>query len=71
MSEKRTWRELSPLQQRAIIVAGAAEIILTSSAAFSLLHRSPEQVRGPRLAWAAALPIQPFGPIAYFAWGRK
>ena len=67
---KKSWSELSRPQQVAIVGVGAIEVVLTLSAAADLVRRPADQVRGPKLAWAAALVVQPVGPIAYWLVGR-
>lgn len=67
---KKSWSELSRPQQVAIVGVGAIEVVLTLSAAADLVRRPADRVRGPKLAWAAALVVQPVGPIAYWLVGR-
>jgi hypothetical protein len=50
---------------------GTVELVLTVTAAVDLLRRPAESVRGPKLAWAAALVVQPVGPISYLVFGRR
>ena len=68
---KKKWADMSPTQKKIVVVAGIAEVALTTWCAKDLKARPAELVRGPKLLWAPALSIQPFGPIAYLAWGRK
>lgn len=64
------WSDLTQLQ-KALIVAGAgAELALTAAALHDLSRRAPGTVRGSRLLWVLAFVVQPFGPLAYFAFGR-
>lgn len=70
MMNNKKWSEMSRAQQGAVVVLGAAEVVLTAVAVVDLVRRPAEQVRGPKVAWAAGLAIQPVGPIAYLAWGR-
>lgn len=70
MMNNKKWSEMSRAQQGAVVVLGAAEVVLTAVAVVDLVRRPAEQVRGPKVAWAAGLVIQPVGPIAYLAWGR-
>lgn len=67
----KSWSELTPWQRRLIIVGGAVEVVLTSLAAIDLARRPRESVRGPKAVWAFALLIQPVGPVAYLATGRR
>jgi branched-subunit amino acid ABC-type transport system permease component len=68
-TEKR-WGDFSPEQQKAIIVAAAIEVVLTATALRDLRRRSADQVRGPKAAWALSFVVQPFGPLAYYGFGR-
>ena len=68
---KKKWSELSSSQQRAICVAGAVEVVMTAAALRDLASRPSDDVRGPQPVWALALFVQPVGPIAYFALGRR
>ena len=68
---RKSWSELTPTQRRLMIAAGTAEILLTTVAAVDLVRRPRESVRGPKVAWALALLVQPVGPIAYLVKGRR
>ena len=68
---RKSWSELTPTQRRLIIAVGTAEIMLTTVAAVDLVRRPRESVRGPKVAWALALLVQPVGPIAYLVKGRR
>lgn len=58
--------------QRTVVVAGSAvELALTAWAAHDLWTRPAEEVRGRKGLWAAALVVQPFGPLAYWRYGRR
>jgi hypothetical protein len=70
-ANKKKWSELAPTQQKLIIAGGAVEAILTTAALISLARRSNAEVRGPKALWAASLIIQPVGPLAYLALGRR
>jgi len=69
--QKKKWSDLSPLQQKAIIVIGTGELILTTVALRDLRRRPAAQVRGPKLLWTMACGVQPFGPVAYLVKGRR
>jgi hypothetical protein len=71
MPAQRKWSELSHGQQAAIVGVGVLEIVLTATAAVDLWRRPAQAVRGPKLLWAAALAIQPIGPIGYLTLGRR
>ena len=70
-ANKKKWSDLTPTQQRLVIVGGAVEAVLTTAALISLARRPKEAVRGPKALWAASLIVQPVGPLAYFALGRR
>jgi hypothetical protein len=71
MAPKRSWDDLSPRQRTAIVVGGAVEVVLTTVALTDLARRPAEQVRGPKLLWAAGCFVQPVGPVAYLMLGRR
>jgi hypothetical protein len=68
---KKQWNDLSTGQQRAIIVGGAVEVVLTAVALSNLVRRPASQVRGSKVLWLLSFVVQPFGPLAYFALGRR
>jgi hypothetical protein len=69
--ERRSWSDLTESQQRTIIVLGAVELVLTTVALVDLARRPRELVRGPKALWALGCFVQPVGPIAYLAAGRR
>lgn len=68
---KRKWSDLTVAQKRIIYVAGAAEVVATAAALRDLARRPADQVRGPKAAWVVAFFVQPVGPLAYFAAGKR
>jgi len=70
MTSRKKWNDLTPVQQGAIVVGGAIELVLTTIALVDLARRPAAGVRGPKVAWALACFVQPVGPIAYLALGR-
>ncbi|WP_182525165.1 PLDc N-terminal domain-containing protein [Nocardioides dongkuii] len=68
---KKKWSDLTDGQRRAVFLAGAVEVALTGAALWDLAHRPASKVRGPKAAWVAAAFVQPVGPLAYFAKGRR
>ncbi len=71
MAQKKKWADLSPTQQKVIIVSGIVEVALTAYCLRDLARRPADQVRGPKALWAPAMSVQPFGPLAYLALGRR
>ncbi len=68
---KKKWADLTPHQKRAVYIGGAVEVVMTTAALRDLARRPADEVRGPKLAWVLSFVVQPFGPIAYFAAGRR
>jgi hypothetical protein len=68
---KKKWSDLTVAQKRIIYVAGAAEVVATAAALRDLARRPADQVRGPKAAWVVAFFVQPVGPLAYFAAGKR
>jgi hypothetical protein len=64
------WRDLTPSQQRGILLAGLVQIALAATAWIDLARRPPSRVNGPKPLWAAVIAVNFAGPIAYFRWGR-
>ena len=71
MAKKKSWSEMTPTQQKVIVAAGIVEVALTTWCLRDLKQRPAELVRGPKLLWVPAMSVQPVGPIAYLAWGRR
>jgi hypothetical protein len=71
---RRRWSELEPRTRRLIVAAGVFEGALKIAALVDLARRPASEVRGSKVAWAAAVTfINALGavPIAYFAYGRR
>lgn len=68
---KKSWSELSPTQRRLVMLGGALQLTLQLAALRDLRHRTPEEVNGPRWAWACASFVNTIGPCAYFLFGRR
>ena len=68
---KKAWSDLSRTQQRAVVAAGAAEVVTTTAALRDLARRPAREVRGRKALWVLAFVVQPVGPIAYFLTGRR
>jgi hypothetical protein len=69
----KKWSDLSPRSRKLIVTAAVAEAGLKAAVFIDLKRRLPEEVRGPRRAWAASMILNSFGllPLAYFAFGRR
>jgi hypothetical protein len=71
MATRKRWSDFSRGQRAAIIVGSTIELVLTSVALADLARRPRAQVRGPKLLWVLICVVQPAGPIAYLALGRR
>ena len=71
MAPKKTWSDLSPVQQRIIVGAGVVEAAITAVAVVDLARRPRSLVRGPKALWLGLFVVQPVGPIAYLTRGRR
>ncbi|GGL16879.1 PLD nuclease N-terminal domain-containing protein [Mangrovihabitans endophyticus] len=70
-SSTTKWRDLERWQQVGIVGLAAAEIVTTTVALVDIVRRPRPQVRGPKVLWALGCAVQPFGPVAYLALGRR
>lgn len=68
---KKSWSDLTPTQQKLVVAAGVVEVAVTTWCLRDLRRRPASQVRGPKALWAPALSVQPVGPLAYLALGRR
>lgn len=68
---KKSWGDLSPTQRKVVVVGGAVEAALTGYCLWDLSRRPDGQVRGSKALWRPALFVQPVGPLAYLAAGRR
>ena len=68
---RRTWADLTPTQQTAVLVLGSVQMSLAATAWADLARRPARQVNGSKVRWAFVIGINFFGPLAYFRWGRR
>ena len=69
--QKKKWKDFTPRQRVAIVVAASVEVGLSAVALVDLARRPAVMVRGPKPIWIAGCVVQPFGPIAYLVFGRR
>jgi Phospholipase_D-nuclease N-terminal len=67
----KKWSDLTDGQKATVVVGGVAEAVMTAIALRDLARRPAEDVRGPKALWALACFVQPLGPVAYLAAGRR
>ena len=71
---RQKWRDLTPRSRRLIVAGATVDGALKIAALADLARRPQDQIRGPRLAWAAAITLVNSAgalPIIYFARGRQ
>jgi hypothetical protein len=71
MRQKQRWADLTQRQRALILAGGAVELAITAVALVDLARRPKRLVRGRKRFWLTSLAVQPFGPIAYLAFGRR
>ena len=71
LKQKKRWSDLTPTQQRGIILVGAFQLVLLAAALRDIRGRSEDEIHGSKRLWTAALFINTIGPLAYFLFGRK
>ncbi len=67
----RQWHRSLRRQRRAMLLLAPIEVLLTAAAVMDLAQRPPRLVRGPKVARCPAMVVQPIGPVAYLARGRR
>jgi len=68
---KKRWRDLDSRHRAGIVAAGTVQLALLGAALTDLKRRPVEQVNGSKAVWTAVTFINFFGPLAYFAFGRR
>jgi hypothetical protein len=71
MATSKRWADLTSAQQTGIVVLGTLEVVLTGRALLDLARRPAAEVRGRKALWALGCLVQPLGPVAYLAFGRR
>ncbi|WP_410790917.1 hypothetical protein [Kribbella sp. C-35] len=70
----KRWADLSPAQQRLIVVGATVESVLKAVALADLARRPAAQVRGPKPVWALILTLANSlgaAPLIYWFYGRR
>jgi hypothetical protein len=68
---KQKWSALSERTRRLIIVAGVAEASLKVAMLIDIKRRPASLIRGPKWLWTPIAFVNFFGPVSYFAFGRR
>ena len=68
---RRSWSDLTPKQQTAVLVLASVQLSLAATAWADLATRPARSVNGSKARWAFVIAINFFGPLAYFRWGRR
>jgi hypothetical protein len=71
VKQTKRWEDLSSRQRAIIVAGGAVELVITTVALVDLVRRPKRLVRGPKRWWLMGFAVQPFGPLAYLAFGRR
>jgi hypothetical protein len=71
VATKKRWSDFSKGQRAAILVGAGIEVVLSTAALTDLARRPRAQVRGPKVLWVLGCIVQPLGPVAYLAFGRR
>jgi hypothetical protein len=74
MRATEAWRNASPAARATSISVGAIDLGLRAWALFDLRKRRPDQVNGPKPAWAVGLSLVSSAgvlPLVYLIFGRR
>ena len=62
---------MSRTRRRGIAAIGTVEVLSISGGLLDLRRRHRSELRGPKVLWAAAMFVNPVGPLAYLLVGRR
>ena len=68
---KKRWSDFTGPQQALIVSGAVVEVVVTSIALVDIARRPSSQVRGFKPLWLMSFVVQPVGPLAYLAVGRR
>lgn len=66
-----SYRGLSPLARRGVLVLLAIEALLIAATERDIHRRPAQSIRGPKLLWRLIATQNVIGPAVYFKLGRK
>jgi hypothetical protein len=70
-NQRKQWKDFSNKRRVRMIITGFVQFTMMVVMLLDLHRRPANQVKGNKRVWLMAAFVQPFGPIAYFAFGRK
>ncbi len=68
---KQKWSDLSKRSLRLIVAAGVVEASLKVAMLIDIKRRPASQIRGSKWLWRPLAVVNFFGPVSYFAFGRR
>jgi hypothetical protein len=68
---KQKWGEMSPRRRKLIIAGGVGEACLKAAMLIDIKRRRASQIRGSKWLWRPLALVNFFGPVSYFAFGRR
>ena len=69
--QRKQWKDFSSAQKMRMMVRVLAQFAMMIAMLVDLRRRPADQIKGNKRWWYVAAFVQPFGPIAYFIFGRK
>ncbi len=71
LTKTNRWQDLSDTQKIAIVLLSILQIALLIAALWDIRRRPAEQINGTKRFWVLISFVNFFGPLTYFAAGRK
>jgi hypothetical protein len=68
---KQQWSDLSTRKRVAVVSAGTVQVGLQVAALVDIRRRPAAEIKGSKRKWVALSFVNTFGPLAYFAFGRR
>ncbi len=70
-NQKKSWADLSTGQKVGLVVLGTLQMALLAATLWDIKKTPADDIRGDKRIWVGVAFINWFGPLAYFAAGRK
>ncbi len=68
---RKKWSDLDERTRRLIAAAAIVEAVLKTAMLVDLQRRWADRIRGPKWLWRPLAFVNFFGPVSYFAFGRR